>query len=506
MLALLVLATITILILLPRSDTAVFLDTSGDAEAVSTTKITIYDGIWDSRRYSDELYYPIGIALLNDGLIVADSMCDRVQIIDGESNRRIGRPGQYGLSYLESGALIDGYREAALFMKPAGVFVCDDGEVLIADTGNHVIRRMDEEYVITIAGNGESGYRNGKEHDARFNSPRSAVMGADGFVYVADTLNHCIRRIDTDGNVTLFAGVPEQSGYADGALAEAMFYEPCGLAVGEDGALYVADSANHTIRKIADGMVTTVAGLPGAVSRSTGYPEGGYIDGELSAARFNYPRDVAVLPDHGLVVADSMNHAIRLVGTETVRTLAGNGMAGQFYASVENLKLSRPEGICTDGKMLYISDTLNNRVLSIPLTERVLEGRPSRGKLLADTGVSINSRYAYNGDIRVYIDNQRVDMGRVQPWNTAERIYVPIRPLFEALGAVVTVDERTDTLAVTIQGQDTVLRLDKDYFILRGIAVTTIEEIERLFPYVFEWFPDLSLIALHVPYDILSVD
>jgi len=497
-------AVIAVLILAPRTDDTALLDASGEAEAVSTTKVGVYDGIWDSKRYSDEFYFPIGISLFNDGLIVADSMCDRVQIIDGEKNKRIGRPGQYGLSYLDSGALIDGYREDALFMKPASVFVCANGDILIADTGNHVIRRMDDEYVVTIAGNGENGYRNGKEQNAQFHSPRSAVMGPDGFIYVADTLNHCIRRIDAEGGVTLFAGSPEQSGYADGALTQAMFYEPCGLAFDEDGALYVADSANHAIRKIADGMVTTVAGAPGAVNRSTGYPEGGYIDGALSSARFHFPRDVAVLPGYGLLVADSMNHAIRFIGGEDTRTLAGNGMAGQFYASAENLKLSRPEGVCTDGQTLYISDTLNNRVLSVPLTERILGGRPSRGKLLTDTGVSVNSKYAYNGDIRVYIDNQRVDMGRVQPWNTAERIYVPIRPLFEALGADVTLDEKTGTIAVAIKGRDTVLQLDRDYFILKGIAVTTIDEVERLFPYIFEWFPDFSLIAMYIPPDILT--
>ena len=93
-------------------------------------------------------------------------------------------------------------------------------------------------------------------------------------------------------------------------------------------------------------------------------------------------------------------------------------------------------------------------------------------------------------------------MGRVAPWNTADAIYVPIRPLFEALGAIVSLDERTNTLTISIQEWDTVLALDIDYFILRGIAVTTIEEVERLFPHTFEWFPEFSTIALHVPRDL----
>jgi sugar lactone lactonase YvrE len=485
--------------------------TIGEAEAVMTTKITVFDGIWDSTRHSDEFYSPKSIALMGAHIVVADYMCDRIQILDGINNKRIGMPGQYGLSYLDSGAFIDGYREHAMFMKPAGVSVCPDGTVLIADSGNHVIRRMDDEFVITIAGNGFAGFNDGREGEAQFNTPRSAVMGPDGYIYVSDTLNHCIRRIDADGYVTLYAGVPGVSGYADGSLQGAMFFEPFGMYIDASGVLYIADSANHAIRRIEDGIVTTVAGQPGELNRLTGYPEGGYVDGDNTGARFNFPRGVALLPSHingddyqesRILVADSMNNAIRLITEDGTRTLVGNGIADQFYASAENLKMTGPSDVSTDGETLFIADTFNNRILAVPLTERILAGRPSRESLLESTGLTIDSRYAYRGDIRVFIDDYRVDMGRVAPWNTVDNIFVPIRPLFEALGATVTVDERTDTLTVSKQEQDTVLRLDIDYFILRGVAVTTISEIERLFPYVLEWFPEFSLIALHIPVDL----
>ena len=483
----------------------------GEAEAVMTTKITVFDGIWDPIRYSDEFYSPKSIALMGTHIVVADYMCDRIQILDGNSNKRIGMPGQYGLSYLDSGAFIDGYREHAMFMKPAGVSVCSDGTILIADSGNHVIRRMDDEFVITIAGNGLAGFSDGKEGDAQFNTPRSAVMGPDGYIYVADTLNHCIRRIDADGYVTLYAGMPGVSGYADGSLQDAMFFEPFGMYIDTNGVLYIADSANHAIRRIENGTVTTVAGRPGEFNRLTGYPEGGYVDGDNAEARFNFPRGVALLPNHQngddsqhsrILVADSMNNVIRLITEGETRTLVGNGIADQFYASAENLRMTGPSDVCTDGETLFIADTFNNRILAVPLTERIMAGRPSRERLLEGTGISTDSGYAYRGEIRVFIDNERVDMGRVAPWNTADNIFVPIRPLFEALGAIVTLDERTDTLTVSKQEYDTVLRLDIDYFILRGVTVTTISEIERLFPYVFEWFPEFSLIALHIPVDL----
>ena len=479
------------------------LSASGEAEAVLTTKIKVYDGIWDTKRYSDEFYRPAGISLTAENyLVVADYMCDRIQIIDGDRNRRIGMPEQYGLSYLDSGALVDGYRENALFMKPAGVFVCENGDIIVCDTGNHVIRRVDAEFVITIAGGGESGYKNGKEFEARFNSPRAAVMGKDGLIYVADSLNHCIRVIDEDGVVSLYAGTPEQSGYKDGALMEAMFFEPGGLCFGEDGALYVADSANHAIRKIFGGAVSTVAGFPGETSVSYGYPGGDYIDGDILSARFNFPRDITVLTDGSIAVADNMNHAVRLITGDEVITLAGSGAAGSYYLSAENIKLTRPEGLCSDGKELYISDSLNNRVIAVPMTERIMAGRPSRGHMLSLTGVSVSSRYSYSGDIRVFIGSGMVDMGRVPPWNTAESIYMPIRPLFEALGADVNIDERAGTLRITAAGRDTFLKLDQDYFILKGVTVTTLTEIERLFPYHLEWFPELSLIAFSIPPDL----
>ena len=491
-----------ILILSPWSPDLLSSKTLGEAEAVMTTKVRVYDGIWDEKRYSDELYSPIGIALKGGNLIIADSMCDRIQIIDERENKRIGRPGQYGLSYLTSGALIDGYHQNARFQKPSDIAVRADGDIIVCDTGNHTIRKMDDDYVITIAGNGKSGYSEGKEGSAKFHAPRSVVVDTDGIIYVADTMNHCIRRIDLKGNVTLYAGTPTISGYRDGALTEAQFFEPCGLYLAKEGELYVADSANHSIRKIANNVVTTVAGMPGEIDKSTGYPQGGYIDGSNYEARFYFPRAVTMLGDGSLVVADSMNHSVRMITADSTKTLFGNGEADGYYGSAENLKLARPEGVYADSEILYISDTLNNRVIAVPLTERILEGRPSREQMLAETGIATSSKYAYRGEIRVYHGSKRVDMGRVKPWNTQDYIYVPIRPFFEALGAVVDLDEKSGLLIITINEEETFLKLDYDYFILKGVAVTTTDEIVRLFPYTFEWFPEFSVITLHIPDDL----
>ena len=476
---------------------------SGEAEAVATTLVTVENGLWDERRFLDELYFPVGIALMGESLVVADSMADRIQILDGGSNHRIGRPGVFGFAYYDSGALIDGYRENAMFMNPAGVSLSSDGEfIIVSDTGNSVIRRICEDFVITIAGNGFAGFADGHEGLAQFNRPRAAVACPLGYIYVADTMNHVLRRIDPEGNVTLFSGTAGTSGFIDGDLMSAQFFEPSGLYLSDDGVLYVADAANHAIRRIENGTVTTVAGRPGEFDRFTGYYEGAYVDGANSEARFNFPRDIAVLPNGYIFVADSLNHAVRLITPQYTRTIIGSGQAGSFSASAENLSLSRPEGVAANEDYLFVSDSINNRVITIELSERVMAGRPSREEMLANSGLTINSRFPYRGDIRVFLGGDRVDMGRVQPWNTAEAIYIPIRPFLEALGAGVELNERAGTLHITIADTVTTLVRDSDYFILRGVMVTTLDEIIRLFPYPLEWFPELSLITISIPFDL----
>jgi len=482
------------------------IDFVGAAEAVSVTNITYFDGFYpgemDYHSAFDELYNPIGLALLGPYLIVADSMCDRIQILNGGNSMRIGTPGRFGLSYAYSGAFIDGFRENVMFMKPSGVFATPEGNIIVADTDNHAIRLILREYVITIAGNGVSGFRDGTETQAQFNQPRAVVMCEAGYIYVADTLNHVLRRIDPFGNVSLFAGSPEQSGFYDGLLLDARFFQPSGLYLTADGVLYVADAANHAIRRVANGIVTTVSGRPGEPIRFSDYFEGGHVDGPNNEAMFDFPRDVALLPNGYIVVADSLNHSVRLITPEGTRTLLGGGGAGRFHYSAENLRFTRPEGIATDGETLFISDTLNNVVLAVPLNERVIAGRPARGQMLADTGLTTNSRFAFRGDIRVFWGDQRLDMGRVQPWLRGESIFVPIRPFLEALGAGVYLNEYTGELSIHIEETVTTLVRGLDYHILRGVMVTTLHELKRLFPYTIEWFPELSLISVYKPHDL----
>ena len=211
---------------------------------------------------------PTGIAVNSAGTIyVADSWNITIRAITpaGMVTTFAGRPGEFG------GA--DGTGNAASFGVPQGAAVDSAGNVYIADTFNNTIRVITPGGVVTtLAGlAGNTGSANGTGSAARFNSPRGVAVDSLGNVYVGDTNNHTIRMITPGGVVTTLAGLAGSSGSADGTGNVARFNQPRGIAVDGAGVLYVADTNNHTIRKIAaGGVVTTLAGLAGTSGKPTG--------------------------------------------------------------------------------------------------------------------------------------------------------------------------------------------------------------------------------------------
>jgi sugar lactone lactonase YvrE len=253
----------------------------------------------------------------------------------------------------------DGNSSVARFATPLGVAVDSAGNVYVADSKNHTIRRIAPSGdVSTFAGRaGAPGSLDGSGSAARFSSPSGIAVDAHDVVWVADTANHAIRRIGQDRRVTTFAGTLGQNGAQDGTLAAARFQSPLSLAVDAAGALYVADTGNHTIRKVtAAGVVSTLAGLAGAI---------GHDDGTGTAARFQTPSGVAVDASGNVYVADTNNHTIRKVTpAAAVSTLAGvasnfgNGdgtgvQASFFYPGRVAVDL--------DGSVL-VADTGNNTI------------------------------------------------------------------------------------------------------------------------------------------------
>eukprot|EP00667_Euglena_gracilis_P019619 EG_transcript_21069 len=154
---------------------------------------------------------------------------------------------------------IDGPVHLARFMNPSFVHVGPAGDVFVVDRGNHCLRRIDAEgrTVTTLAG-GRPGMRDGFATEAQFRSPTFFAIDVDGTLWVTDTENHAIRRVDSDGCVTTVAGNGTR-GYVDGQGAEARFNTPTSIVLDHNGNLVVADTKNHCIRNVThDGHVSTL--------------------------------------------------------------------------------------------------------------------------------------------------------------------------------------------------------------------------------------------------------
>ncbi|MEB3197168.1 MAG: NHL repeat-containing protein [Candidatus Sericytochromatia bacterium] len=195
----------------------------------------------------------------------------------------------------------DGAGDLAKFAWPHGLALAPDGTLYVADSGNHRIRVISKEGTVSTLAGSEQGRADGQAGSARFSWPQGLALGSDGTLYVADSGNHCIRKVSREGTVSTWAG--SHQGAADGTGASAQFHSPAGLALHRDGTLYVADAGNHRIRKISrDGVVSTVAGSVR-----------GFADGQGAAAQFSSPCGVALGSNGPLYVTDKDNHRIRVI-------------------------------------------------------------------------------------------------------------------------------------------------------------------------------------------------
>jgi sugar lactone lactonase YvrE len=265
---------------------------------------------------------------VSDGVIRRDPVDQRVLTVADTANALIRRISDLGVVSTLAGSPTargnaDGTGAAATFQSPRGLALDGAGNAYVADTQNHTIRRITSAGVVTtLAGAaGSPGSGDGSGSTARFNQPRGVAVAPGGDLYVADTGNNLIRRVTSAGVVTTVAGIFGISGSGDGAAAAASFNQPTGLATDESGNLYIADTGNSAIRRLApDGQVTTLAGLPTVA---------GLKDGSGQEAWFNQPRDLIVLGQY-LYVLDTGNAVLRRVtlSNQTVVTMtlaAGTG-------------------------------------------------------------------------------------------------------------------------------------------------------------------------------------
>lgn len=271
---------------------------------------------------------------------------------------------------------VNGSGATARFRQLAGIAAAPNEVVYVADAGNHAIRSVDANGVVTtVAGTGSPGFYDDQGTFAEFNNPQGVAFDPiTNSMYVADTGNHSIRRIDSGGNVTTLAG-DGTAGFADGPGAAARFNNPKGVAVDNLGYVYVADTGNHRVRRISSGNVTSLAGDGTA----------GTTDG--SSARFNNLAGVAVDGQTVYVyLADTGNHRIRrLDGNGITITLAGlergfkDGLASQS-------RFADPTGIAVDGAgHIVVAETTNSLVREID-PALALNNLPSAVYTLAGTG------------------------------------------------------------------------------------------------------------------------
>ena len=255
-------------------------------------------------------------------------------------------------------AFLDGTGTAAKLNNPSGVAVDATGDVYVADTGNNRIRMINPlGVVMTVAGDGTAAFLDGTGTAAKFSGPSGVAVDAAGYVYVADTVNQRIRKIAPGGAVTTLAG-DSSAGFVDGAGTAARFNFPKGVAVDAAGNVYVADTGNNRVRKIAPGgTVTTLAGDGTAA----------FVDGTGTAARFNAPSGVAVDVAGSVYVADTYNHRVRKVSPSgVVTTLAGNGTGAFLDGTGTAAELYYPNGVAVDvAGAVYVADKGNNRIRRI---------------------------------------------------------------------------------------------------------------------------------------------
>ena len=291
----------------------------------------------------------------------------------------------------------------ALLSSPYGIAIDSSGNLFIADTGNYVVRKVDHStgIITTVAGNGTLGYNgdNIQATSAELNAPYGIAVDTSGHLFIADSGNMRVRKVDlSTGIITTVAGrgVYDPPLGDNGPATAASLCFPRGVAVDTNGNLFISDTQNDRIRKVdhSTGIITTVAG-----NGTTGFGGDG---SSATSASLNNPSSVAVNGSGNLFIVDYANNRIREVNHSTgiIITVAGNGIAG-FGGdgnSATSASLNSPYGVAVDGSgNLFITD--NGRVRKVNLTTGIITTVAGGGDSFVENSPAITASLAYSAGV-----------------------------------------------------------------------------------------------------------
>jgi sugar lactone lactonase YvrE len=314
-----------------------------------------------SQPPASRLKNPLGVAVDASGNVyIADSGNARIIRTTGGRGFVVAGNGNQGL-WGDGGPAA-----GAQFKNPSGLIIDKAGNLYIADTGNAAVRRILPNGLIgEAAGKGTAGFAGdeGRAICAQLKTPSSVAIDGKGRLYIADSGNNRIRAITSEGMIRTIAGTGIAGFGGDGGIStSAQLKSPGGVALDEAGNVYIADTGNSRIRKIAlDGTISTIAG--------NGTPGFGGDAGPAAAAQLNAPAGIALDSAGALYIADSGNNRIRKIEPDgMIHTIAGNGMAG-FGGDrnpASSALLKTPSSVTVDAAgNVYIADSGNNRVRKI---------------------------------------------------------------------------------------------------------------------------------------------
>ncbi len=419
----------------------------GASEAAVTTIAGIggVAGFADGPAFQAQFRDLAGIAVgPDDSIYVADAGNNRIRKVRNQPDSS-GSPSLIVSTLAGDGAadFADGSGASAHFNNPQGVAVDSGGIVYVADTGNNRIRRINADgSVVTIAGGSTPGFVDGAGAQARFNAPRGVAIDNLGNVYVADTGNSSVRLINAGGVVGTVAG--------DGTIGSndspnARFDGLTGVAVHEMSLyVYLADAGNHRIRRLApQGTVITIAGA-----------ERGFADGSSGEARFADPAGIAIDGAGKIIVADAINSLVRLVDPDlaatnspsAITTIAGTGERGLTDGAGNLARFFTPRGVAVSlSSAIIVADTANNVLRQILLPPAIRSISPDSGSLLQTVTID-GERFDARSTTANTVRFSRTGGGQsVAQVSSATRTRLTVTVPQDAVSGPVTVETRGGT-------------------------------------------------------------